>query len=55
MLRWLILSALVLTLGPGAVQLVAHHAGPLVLAVCGLAAIGFGWWWLRKKRAGKLS
>jgi membrane protein YqaA with SNARE-associated domain len=55
MLRWLILSALVLTLGPGAVQLVAHHAGPLVLAVCGLAAIGFGWWWMRKKRAGKLS
>jgi O-antigen/teichoic acid export membrane protein len=54
MLRWLILSALVLKLGPGAVGLVAHHGLTLVAVVGGLAAIGFAWWWIRKKRAGKL-
>ena len=54
MVRWLVLSALVLELGPGAVDLVAHHALPLVAIVCGLAFIGFAWWWMRKKRAGKL-
>jgi membrane protein YqaA with SNARE-associated domain len=52
--RWLILSILVLILGPGAVDMVAHHALPLVAVVCGLAIIGFAWWWMRKKRAGKL-
>jgi membrane protein YqaA with SNARE-associated domain len=52
--RWLILSILVLILGPGAVDLVAHHALPLVAVVCGLAIAGFAWWWMRKKRAGKL-
>jgi hypothetical protein len=54
MVRWLVLSVLVLELGPGAVDLVAHHALKLVAIVCGLAIIGFGWWWMRKKRAGKL-
>ena len=54
MVRWLVLSALVLELGPGAVDLVAHHALPLVAIVCGLAGLGFAWWWMRKKRAGKL-
>jgi membrane protein YqaA with SNARE-associated domain len=54
MVRWLVLSMLVLKLGPGAVDLVAHH-GLIVLAVVGgLAVIGFGWWWMRKRRAGKL-
>jgi membrane protein YqaA with SNARE-associated domain len=52
--RWLVLSVLVLELGPGAVDLVAHHALPLVAIVCGLAGLGFAWWWMRKKRAGKL-
>jgi len=52
--RWLILSVLVLKLGPGAVDLVAHHALVLVAAVCGLALIGFTVWWLRKKRSGAL-
>ena len=52
--RWLILSILVLILGPGAVDMVAHHALPLVAVVCGLAIAGFAWWWMRKKRAGKL-
>jgi len=54
MLRWLILSALVLKLGPGAVQIVEHHALPVVAIVGALAIIGFAWWWMRKKRAGKL-
>ncbi len=54
MIRWLILSVLVLKLGPGAVDLVAHHAILLVAVVGALAAIGFTWWWMKKKRAGKL-
>jgi membrane protein YqaA with SNARE-associated domain len=52
--RWLVLSLLVLKLGPGAVEVVAHH-GLSVMAVVGMLALaGFGWWWFRKKRAGKL-
>ena len=54
MLRWLALSLLVLKLGPGAVDLVARHAVPTVIAVGVLAVIGFAWWWMRKKRSGKL-
>jgi len=54
MLRWLALSLLVLKLGPGAVDLVARHAVPAVIAVGVLAVIGFAWWWMRKKRSGKL-
>jgi membrane protein YqaA with SNARE-associated domain len=54
MLRWLILSLLVLKLGPGAADLVAHHSLATVVVVGALAVIGFGWWWMRKKRAGKL-
>jgi membrane protein YqaA with SNARE-associated domain len=54
MIRWLILSLLVLKLGPGAAGLVAHHALATVAVVGGLAVFGFGWWWVRKKRAGKL-
>jgi membrane protein YqaA with SNARE-associated domain len=53
MVRWLLLSILVLKLGPGAVEIVAHHALPLVAFVGGLAGIGFVWWWIRRKRAGK--
>ena len=50
MLRWLTLSLLVLKLGPGAVDVVAHH-GRSVGAVVGLLAVaGFGWWWIRKQR-----
>ena len=45
-LRWqivafVILSALVLKLGPGAVDLVAHHAMPLVGGAMLLAIVGF--------------
>ena len=54
MLRWLALSLLVLKLGPGAVDLVARHALVAVLIVGALAVLGFAWWWLRKKRSGKL-
>jgi len=54
MLRWLILSILVLKLGPGAVGLVAHHGLALLAIVGGLGGIGFAWWWMRKKRSGKL-
>ncbi|MGP8271533.1 MAG: YqaA family protein [Terracidiphilus sp.] len=54
MFRWLILSLLVLKLGPGAVDLVAHHSLKLMAIVGGLAVIGFAVWWIRKRRAGKL-
>jgi len=53
MVRWLILSLLVLKLGPGAVELVAHHSLTVVAIVGALAVIGFSWWWIRRKRAGK--
>jgi membrane protein YqaA with SNARE-associated domain len=54
MVRWLVLSLLVLKLGPGAVTIVEHHALAVVGIVGGLAVGGFAWWWMRKKRAGKL-
>ena len=52
--RWLVLSILVLKFGPGAVDLVAHHAGATIAVVALLALLGFTWWWMRKKRSGKL-
>ena len=54
MVRWLILSVLVLELGPGAADLVAHHAVLVVAVILVLAAIGFAWWWMRRKRSGRL-
>jgi membrane protein YqaA with SNARE-associated domain len=54
MVRWLALSLLVLKLGPSAVDMVAHHGLALLAIVGGLAVVGFAWWWMRKKRAGKL-
>ena len=54
MVRWLVLSLLVLKLGPGAVQVVEHHALTAVAIVGVLAVAGFAWWWIRKKRSGKL-
>jgi len=54
MLRWLALSILVLTLGPGAVNLVARHALVMVVIVCALGALGFAWWWMRRKRKGRV-
>jgi len=53
-IRWIVLSLLVLRLGPGAVDLVAHH-GITVMAVAGCVAIsGFGLWWWWKRRSGSL-
>lgn len=54
MVRWLTLSALVLELGPGAADLVAHHALWVVGVIFLLAVVGFAWWWIRKKRKGEL-
>ena len=53
MVRWLILSLLVLKLGPGAVQVVAHHSLTVVGIVTALAVFGFAWWWIKRKRSGK--
>ena len=53
MVRWLVLSLLVLKLGPGAVGIVAHHSLALVGVVGGLTVVGFAWWWMRRRRAGK--
>jgi membrane protein YqaA with SNARE-associated domain len=50
MIRWMTLSLLVINLGPGVVNVVAHHALTAFLVVCGLALIGFAWWWRRKGR-----
>ncbi len=54
MVRWLVLSLLVIKLGPGAVDTVQHHALPVLLSVLGLAVIGFGIWWMRKRRTGEI-
>jgi len=54
MVRWLALSLLVMKLGPGAVEVVAHHGLVLVGVVGLLAVVGFGWWWVRQKRRGRL-
>lgn len=48
--RWMVLALLVLKLGPDAVRIVEHHALTAILVVLGLAVVGFGWWWLRKRR-----
>jgi membrane protein YqaA with SNARE-associated domain len=54
LLRWLILSVLVLIFGPSVVDLVQHHGLTLLAIVGGLAVAGFALWWMRKKRTGKL-
>ncbi len=51
MVRWITLSLLVLKLGPGAVNVVAHHALTASLVVCCLAVGGF-WWWFKRRRNG---
>jgi membrane protein YqaA with SNARE-associated domain len=51
MIRWGILSMLVIWLGPGAVEIVAHHAKTAFMVVVALALIGLVWWlWKRKKK-----
>jgi membrane protein YqaA with SNARE-associated domain len=54
MIRWLLLSALVIKLGPGAVDVIAHHAPQVALGVFALALAGFALWWFQKGRAAKL-
>jgi membrane protein YqaA with SNARE-associated domain len=54
MIRWMLLSLLVLKLGPGAVQVVAHHGLAVIGMVGGLAVLGFAIWYWRKRRSGKL-
>jgi membrane protein YqaA with SNARE-associated domain len=49
--RWFILAFLVLKLGPGAADLVAHHALATVGVVFVLALIGFAIWWYRRQEA----
>jgi membrane protein YqaA with SNARE-associated domain len=54
LVRWLILSALVIKLGPEAVGVVQHHALTVLLIVGGIAFIGFAIWWRRKRRTGEI-
>jgi membrane protein YqaA with SNARE-associated domain len=54
LVRWTILSLLVLKLGPGAVGLVQHHALTALAVVAGLAAIALLWWWMRTRRRAAL-
>ena len=54
MVRWLALSLLVLKLGPGAVDVVKSHALAVMGVVGALALVGFGWWWLSRRRAYKV-
>lgn len=51
MIRWLALSLLVLKLGPGAVEVVAHHGLALLAIAAVLSVAGFAWWWMRRRRA----
>ena len=55
MIRWILLSLLVLKLGPGAVDVVAHHGLQAAAIVFGLAVVCFLFWWWRKRRGGKLA
>ena len=50
LIRWLMLGALVVKLGPEAVGLVAHHAGRIALGILVVAAAGFAVWWFRRRR-----
>jgi len=54
LVRWLVLSLLVIELGPGAVQIIERHALSVLALVGGLALIGFTLWWARKRRKGEV-
>jgi membrane protein DedA with SNARE-associated domain len=54
LIRWLVLSLLVIELGPGAVQVVERHALAVLAIVGGLAVIGFVLWWRKKRRRGEV-
>ena len=52
--RWLLLSILVLKLGPGAVGLVQHHALTALVVVAGLGVVALAWWLVKVRRSGDL-
>ena len=52
MIRWLVLALLVMKLGPGAADIVAHHAIVTLAVVGSVALVGFAWWWLSKRKSG---
>ncbi len=54
MVRWLLLSLLVIKLGPDAVAIVAHHSLKAFLIALLLGAIAFAWWWWNKKKRGEI-
>ena len=54
MVRWLVLSLLVIKLGPEALGVVQHHALTGLLVVFGVTLAGFGIWWMRKRRRGEI-
>jgi membrane protein YqaA with SNARE-associated domain len=54
-IRWFALALLVLKLGPGAADVVAHHSLAALAVVGVLAVAGFLWWWIRFKRANQRS
>ena len=47
--RWFALALLVIKLGPGAADLVAHHSLATIIVAATLVQLGILWWWLRKK------
>ncbi len=49
--RWLLLSLLVLKLGPRAVDIVAHHALTALILVSGLVVLGVAGWWLKRRQS----
>jgi len=53
LVRWIVLSILVIQLGPSAVELVAHHALRAMLIVLGLAVVGGIVWWVWKRSRGR--
>jgi membrane protein YqaA with SNARE-associated domain len=53
-IRWLVLALLVMKLGPGAAEIVAHHAIAALAVVGSLALVALAWWWLSKRRSGEL-
>jgi membrane protein YqaA with SNARE-associated domain len=54
LIRWLVLSLLVIELGPGAVQVVERHALTALAIVGGLGLIAFLLWWRKKRRRGEV-
>jgi uncharacterized membrane protein YdjX (TVP38/TMEM64 family) len=54
LVRWLVVSLLVIKLGPGALGIIQHHSLTALFVVGGIAVIGFALWWMRKRRTGEL-